>query len=110
MLRAGREAGPFATHPSCINTRPLGMPVTPACLPATPPRPAANCVPPSTTCVTGAYPVQTPEGQGCLSCFDLNTAVGPKCYVGGTASCTKDKCNCLGDYSGARCNEFVRPP
>ncbi|KAL4429043.1 hypothetical protein ABPG77_006082 [Micractinium sp. CCAP 211/92] len=70
----------------------------------------ANCIPPSTTCVTGAYPVDTPEGQGCLSCFDLNTAVGPKCYVDGTASCTKDKCNCFGDYSGARCNEFVRPP
>lgn len=107
-----RERAPL---PTCSRHVPAGVPCLPTQFPcglppAFFPGPAAQCIPPSPTCVTGSYAVDTPDGQGCLSCFDLNVAVGPKCYVEGTASCTKDKCNCLGDYSGARCNEFVRPP
>lgn len=62
--------------------------------------PAAACIRPSATCVSGSYTVQTPGGPGCLSCFDTNVAVGPKCYYKGTVSCTQTTCTCNGQYKG----------
>ncbi|KAL4424164.1 hypothetical protein ABPG75_001465 [Micractinium tetrahymenae] len=70
----------------------------------------AKCVRPSASCVSGSYTVQTPGGQGCLSCFDTNMAVGPKCYYKGTLSCTASTCNCNGQYKGPRCSEPVGSP
>ena len=71
----------------------LSRPVAP-CLPA------AACIPPSTSCVAGTYQVSTPGGLGCLSCFDLNVAVGPKCGPKGTISCTASTCTCNFQYTG----------
>ncbi|KAL4438542.1 hypothetical protein ABPG77_000190 [Micractinium sp. CCAP 211/92] len=70
----------------------------------------AACIRPSATCVSGSYTVQTPGGPGCLSCFDTNVAVGPKCYYKGTVSCTQTTCTCNGQYKGPRCSEPVGSP
>lgn len=86
----------LAGRPSYVALRP-GHPNW-ALSPMSPP--AAACIRPSSTCVSGSYTVQTPGGPGCLSCFDTNVAVGPKCFYKGTTSCTQTTCVCNGQYKG----------
>ena len=72
------------------------------CMMASPSRPlyAANCIPPSATCVAGSFAVETPGGLGCLSCFDTNVAVGPMCNPGGTTGCNSTQCYCSPQFTG----------
>ncbi|PSC74266.1 hypothetical protein C2E20_2665 [Micractinium conductrix] len=70
----------------------------------------AECIAPSDTCVPGSYQVQTPGGPGCMSCFDTNVMVGPRCHPGGTDTCTQTTCTCKPIYTGPRCTVMIKPP
>ena len=78
----------------------MTLPLPPPPRPPPPSPHAANCIPPSTSCVAGSYAVETPGGMGCLNCFDTNVAVGPMCNPGGTTGCNATQCFCSPQFTG----------